>query len=121
VTTAVAAVWALWTQLEYSGTVWTWGAVGGAVLGLVTLVQSTRGRREGPAFLASVVTIVAAVVLIFGSMFPDVMPALDAANSLTVDNASSTDYTLTVMTWVAVVLTPVVLLYQGWTYWVFRK
>ena len=36
-------------------------------------------------------------------------------------NASSTDYTLKVMTWVAVVLTPIVLIYQGWTYWVFRK
>ena len=65
--------------------------------------------------------IVAAVVLIFGSMYPDVMPAFDPANSLTVTNASSTDYTLTVMTWVAAFLTPLVLLYQGWTYWVFRK
>jgi len=60
-------------------------------------------------------------VLIFGSMYPDVMPAFDPANSLTVTNASSTSYTLTVMTWVAVVLTPLVLLYQGWTYWVFRR
>jgi cytochrome d ubiquinol oxidase subunit II len=88
---------------------------------LVALVLTTRARREGWAFVASAVAIVAAVVLIFGSMFPDVMPAIDPANSLTVDNASSTDYTLTVMTWVAVILTPVVLLYQGWTYWVFRK
>ena len=60
-------------------------------------------------------------MLIFGSMYPDVMPAFDPANSLTVTNASSTDYTLTVMTWVAAFLTPLVLLYQGWTYWVFRK
>ena len=44
-----------------------------------------------------------------------------AANSLTVHNASSTPYTLKVMTWVAVFFTPLVLLYQGWTYWVFRK
>ena len=82
---------------------------------------ATRARREGLAFVASAVAIVAAVVLIFGSLFPDVMPAFDPANSLTVTNASSTHYTLTVMTWVAVILTPVVLLYQGWTYWVFRK
>jgi len=60
-------------------------------------------------------------VLIFGSMFPDVMPATDPAYSLTIRNASSTDYTLTIMTWVAVILTPLVLAYQGWTYWVFRK
>ena len=49
------------------------------------------------------------------------MPAFDTANSLTVTNASSSHYTLTVMTWVAAVLVPFVLLYQGWTYWVFRK
>jgi cytochrome d ubiquinol oxidase subunit II len=45
----------------------------------------------------------------------------DAAFSLTTTNASSTDYTLKVMTWVAALLTPVVVLYQGWTYWVFRR
>jgi cytochrome d ubiquinol oxidase subunit II len=51
-----------------------------------------------------------------------VLPStVDAArNSLTVSNASSSSYTLTVMTWVAVVFTPVVLAYQAWTYWVFR-
>ena len=43
------------------------------------------------------------------------------ANSLTTTNAASTPYTLRVMTWVAVAFTPIVLAYQGWTYWVFRK
>ncbi|MBT0994682.1 cytochrome d ubiquinol oxidase subunit II [Cellulomonas sp. DKR-3] len=121
VTLLVAGAWAVWAQLAYSGTAWTWAAVALAALALVGVVVATRARREGAAFVASAVAIVGAVVLIFGSLFPDVMPALDPANSLTVDNASSTDYTLTVMTWVAVVLTPLVLLYQGWTYWVFRK
>jgi cytochrome d ubiquinol oxidase subunit II len=88
---------------------------------LVLVVLTTRARREGWAFVWSAVVIVAAVVLIFGSMFPDVMPAFDPANSLDIRNASSTDYTLTIMTWVAGILVPVVLLYQGWTYWVFRK
>ena len=45
----------------------------------------------------------------------------DPAGTLTVVNASSTHYTLTVMSWVAVIFTPVVLAYQTWTYWVFRK
>ncbi|WP_046528714.1 MULTISPECIES: cytochrome d ubiquinol oxidase subunit II [Cellulomonas] len=121
VTLVLAGVWAVWAQLEFSGKPWTWAAVAVAAVALVLVVGATRVRREGIAFTASAVAIVAAVVLIFGSMFPDVMPAFDAANSLTVDNASSTDYTLTVMTWVAVILTPLVLLYQGWTYWVFRK
>jgi len=84
-------------------------------------VAATRQRREKAAFGWSVLAIVSVVVLIFGSMYPDVMPALDGVNSLTVDNASSADYTLTIMTWVAVALVPLVLLYQGWTYWVFRK
>ena len=47
--------------------------------------------------------------------------SLDAAYSLTTSNASATDYTLTIMTWVAVAFTPIVLMYQGWTYWVFRQ
>ena len=120
VTLVVAGTFAVWTQLSYSVT-WTWAATGSAALALLALVVTTRARREGWAFIASAVTIVAAVVLIFGSMYPDVMPAIDPANSLTVDNAASGVYTLTIMTWVAVTLTPLVLLYQGWTYWVFRK
>lgn len=116
----LAGGWAVWAQLAYS-VAWTWLAVLAAAGGLVgTLVANRRGR-EGRAFTWSAVTIVAAVVLIFGSMFPDVMPATDPANSLTVHNASSTDYTLTVMTWVALVLTPLVIAYQAWTYWVFRR
>jgi cytochrome d ubiquinol oxidase subunit II len=55
-------------------------------------------------------------------LYPDVLPSTtDPAFSLNTTNASSTHYTLTVMTWVAVALTPVVLIYQGWTYWVFRR
>ena len=120
VTVVVAGAFSVWTQLAYS-VAWTWAATVVAAAALVALVVATRLRREGWAFVASAVAIVAAVVLIFGSLYPDVMPALDPANSLTVDNASSTDYTLTIMTWVAGILTPLVLAYQGWTYWVFRK
>lgn len=120
VATVLAGGWAVWAQVAYS-VAWTWGAVAVAAACLVGVVVATRKEREGWAFTLSAVTLVAAVVLIFGSMFPDVMPALDPANSLTIHNASSTDYTLTVMTWVAAFLVPVVLLYQGWTYWVFKK
>ena len=44
----------------------------------------------------------------------------DFANSLTVDNASSAHYTLEVMSVVALIVAPIILLYQGWTYYVFR-
>jgi cytochrome d ubiquinol oxidase subunit II len=118
---AVAATFAIWTQLAH-GPAWTWLAVLVAAAGLVAAVLATRQRREGWAFLATSLVLVAAVVLLFGSLFPDVMPSsTNPANSLTTANASSTHYTLTVMTWVAVLLTPFVLLYQGWTYWVFRS
>ena len=117
----VAGAWALWAQLAYS-VAWTWAAVAIAALGLVAAWYSALKGRFGWAFIANAIAIVGAVVLIFGSLFPDVLPASnDPANSLTVDNASSTDYTLTVMTWVAVIMTPVVLAYQAWTYWVFRR
>ena len=119
-TLVAAGVFAVWTQLAYSVT-WTWIATGLAAAALLAVVAATRLGQEKRAFGWSVVAIVAAVVLIFGSMYPNVMPAVDAANSLTVDNAASGTYTLTIMTWVAVALTPIVLLYQGWTYWVFRK
>jgi cytochrome d ubiquinol oxidase subunit II len=121
VTLVVAAAFAVWTQLAH-GKTWTWAAVAVAALGLLGAVVATRQRREGQAFLLTTVVIVAAVVLLFGSLFPDVLPSTtDPAFSLTTENASSTPYTLKVMTWVAVVLTPFVLAYQGWTYWVFRQ
>lgn len=117
----VAAVFAVWTQLT-RGELWTWFAVAVAAAALLGVVRATRVRREGRAFALTTLTIAAAVVLLFGSLFPDVMPSTtDPAYSLTIENASSTPYTLTVMTWVAVALVPFVLLYQGWTYWVFRR
>jgi cytochrome d ubiquinol oxidase subunit II len=111
----------VWTQLAH-GTAWTWAAVAVAAAALAGAVRAARLRREGVGFALTCLVIVAAVVLLFGSLFPDVMPSsTDPAFSLTVDNASSTGYTLTVMTWVAVVLTPFVVGYQAWTYWVFRR
>ena len=61
------------------------------------------------------------VATIFTSLFPRVMVASnDFANSLTVDNASSAHYTLKVMSVVALTVVPIILLYQAWTYHVFR-
>ena len=117
----VAGVFAVWTQLAY-GKGWTWAAVVVAAAALAGAVAATAEAREGVAFVLTTAVIVAAVVLLFGSLFPDVMPSTtDVANSLNTTNASSTPYTLKVMTWVAAGLTPFVLLYQGWTYWVFRR
>ena len=117
-----AGIWAVWGQLAYSRNTWTWGAVGVAALSLIAAWYLSSTKRFGLAFAANAVAIAAAVVFIFGALYPNVMPAInDPANSLTVQNASSTNYTLTVMTWVAVIFTPIVLAYQAWSYWVFRK
>ncbi|MFF0574651.1 cytochrome d ubiquinol oxidase subunit II [Streptosporangium saharense] len=116
----VGGVFLLITQLTV-GRAATWAAVAVAAAGIAVSLLATLRGRDGWAFTASAVAIIAAVVTLFGSLWPNVMPALDPANSLNVYNASSTPYTLTVMTWVAAIFTPVVLLYQGWTYWVFRR
>ncbi len=111
----------IWNQLA-RGKGWTWIPVLAAAGALVVGIVAERRNREGVAFTATGVAIAMAVVSLFGSLYPNVMPSTtDAAFSLTVTNASSTDYTLKVMTIVALVMTPVVLVYQGWTYWVFRK
>ena len=93
-----------------------------AAVALLGALWANRLGREGWAFIGTAVTIALAVATYFLILFPDVMPSTtNPAYSLTIDNASSTDYTLKVMTIVALVFTPLVLLYQGWTYWVFRK
>ena len=79
-------------------------------------------RRDGWAFLGTTAAIALTMAALFTALFPNVLPStLDPANSLTVHNASSAPYTLRIMTWAAGLSTPLVLLYQGWTYWVFRR
>ncbi|WP_328374611.1 cytochrome d ubiquinol oxidase subunit II [Micromonospora zamorensis] len=94
----------------------------GAALALLGGLAAARVRREGWAFAGTAVAIGLAVATLFAALFPNVLPStLDAAGTLTATNAASTPYTLKIMTWVAVIFTPIVLAYQGWTYWVFRK
>ena len=93
-----------------------------AALALVVALVANRVKREGWAFLLTGVTLALAVVSLFAALYPDVMPSsTNPAYSLTITNASSTPYTLTIMTVVAVIFTPIVLIYQGWTYYIFRK
>ena len=117
----VAVVFLVWTQAST-------GSASSAVLFVLAalalvagLLAASRGR-EGWAFAGTFVTIALAVAGLFAALFPDVMPSsTDPAFSLTTTNAAATSYTLTVMTWVAAIFTPVVLAYQSWTYWVFRR
>ena len=81
-----------------------------------------RNRQHGWAFVMTGLTIALAVAMLFLGLYPRVMvSSLDPAYSLTIDNASSSPYTLRVMSIVALIFVPIILLYQGWTYWVFRK
>ncbi|MEU9744969.1 cytochrome d ubiquinol oxidase subunit II [Streptomyces niveus] len=120
-TAVLAAGFLGWTQAD-SGDGASLGTLVVAVMALAGAVVAIRAGREGWSFALSGLTIVAAVAMLFLTLFPNVMPSsLNPAWSLTVTNASSTPYTLKIMTWCAGIATPVVLLYQGWTYWVFRK
>jgi cytochrome d ubiquinol oxidase subunit II len=118
---AVAGGFLVWTQLVRGNSATAVTALVAAATLVAALVMNRTGR-EGWAFLATAGTIVATTATLFVALYPNVLPStLDPAYSLTVTNAASSPYTLRIMTWVAVAFTPVVLLYQGWTYWVFRK
>jgi cytochrome d ubiquinol oxidase subunit II len=93
-----------------------------AAAGVVAAIVASRAGRDGLAFLATAIAVVSTTLTLFVDLYPSVLPStVDPSYSLTVTNAASTPYTLTIMTWAAVAFLPLVLLYQGWTYWVFRK
>ncbi|GLZ79177.1 cytochrome c oxidase assembly protein [Actinorhabdospora filicis] len=121
VVVVIAAAFLVWTGVLH-GNGWSIGVSVGAAVSLLGGLFAVRAGRDGWAFAGTAAAIGLSVVALFVALFPDVMPSsLDPGWSLTVENASSTPYTLKIMTIVAGVFTPIVLLYQGWTYWVFRK
>ncbi|MER7947333.1 cytochrome d ubiquinol oxidase subunit II [Streptomyces sp. NPDC096079] len=121
VTAVLALGFLLWTQAD-TGDGGSLVAMLVAVVALVGAIVAIKAGREGWSFALSGVTIAAAVAMLFLALFPNVMPSsLNPEWSLTVTNASSSPYTLKIMTWCAAIATPLVLLYQSWTYWVFRK
>jgi cytochrome bd ubiquinol oxidase subunit II len=92
-----------------------------AVLAAITAAVLVRSKRGAGAFAATSVTLVAVVVSLFADLYPRVMvSSLGSANDLTAQNTAAGSYALTVMTFVLAVLLPVVLAYQGWTFYVFR-
>jgi cytochrome d ubiquinol oxidase subunit II len=121
VAAVVTVAFLVWTQVAH-------GSVGSAaffVLAAAALVGGLLAisrQREGCGFAGTFVAIGLGVAGLFSALFPNVMPtSLAGGLSLTTTNASATHYTLQIMTVVAIVFTPLVLLYQGWTYWVFRQ
>ena len=120
-TVVVAAVFLAWTVAANFDT----AVLAFALVAAVTLIASVLANlrdREGWAFGFGAGTVIAAVLTLWFALFPNVMPSsTNPEFSLTIENASSTDYTLGIMTWAAVIFLPLVALYQGWTYWVFRR
>jgi cytochrome d ubiquinol oxidase subunit II len=93
-----------------------------AGLGVLAAGWYLRKHQIGSAFFGTVIGIVFSTITIFRGLFPRVMvSSLDPDWSLTITNASSSEYTLKVMSIVALIFVPIVLLYQGWSYWTFRK
>jgi cytochrome bd ubiquinol oxidase subunit II len=105
-----------------SGAELTWLAVFVVLVAAVFAWLRLAAGREGQAFGLLGVALAAAVLALFGALYPNVLPStLDPEYSLSIADAASSPYTLKVMTWVAAFGAPAVLIYQGWTYWVFRK
>jgi cytochrome bd ubiquinol oxidase subunit II len=104
------------------------GDAGSAILAIAVVagvagaaVANARGR-DGVAFFLTACAIVLLVATYLSLLYPNVVPStMDLANNLTIANASSSPYTLMLMSWVALLVVPFVLAYQAWSYWVFRK
>lgn len=123
VATAAGAATLLWIVVADDFSSWV-ALVGTVMAAGALLVQPLiwKRRNEALQFGLTAITILGLVLTIFGSLWPNVMPSTGPEGStLTAEAAASTPYTLKVMTWVAVIMTPIVLIYQTWTYWVFRQ
>ncbi|HEX8714384.1 MAG TPA: cytochrome d ubiquinol oxidase subunit II, partial [Solirubrobacteraceae bacterium] len=123
-TVALMAGFVLWTALDQDsgGGKLSAQAIAVVAVALAAAVPLQIAReRDGRAFALSAGAIALLFASLFVWLFPNALPSTTtSANDLTLVAASSTHYTQTVMTVVAVIFVPIVLLYQGWTYWVFR-
>jgi len=123
VTAAVTCGFAIWTHISSGrGTFFLNPAELLAILAVLAAAWLVYERRDGFAFAATTVTIAACIVTIFVDLYPNVMvSSTSAAFNLTVRNTASNPYSLKAMTVVTIVFMPLVLGYQAWTYYVFRK
>ena len=113
--------WVLYMQFTTGNGV-SWLCTILAVVAVALGWLSAKAGREGRAFAGLSLFIAFGALAIFTALYPNVLPStLDASHSLTIANASSSEYTLGVMSVVGLMGLPVILVYQGWTYWVFRK
>ena len=112
----------------YAAGFWSRGIINPGIIPIASLAALLvagyfiNRKMEGWAFIMVGLNIILTQVTFFSMTFPNVMlSTTNPAWSLTIYNASSSQYTLTVMSIVALIFVPIVLAYQGWTYYMFRK
>ena len=89
---------------------------------LIATINAVRTLLKNISSTATTIAIALSIITIFVDLYPRVMvSSTNPAYSLTVYNSASTPYSLKVMTVVALVFLPIVLAYQAWTYYVFRR
>jgi cytochrome d ubiquinol oxidase subunit II len=114
-------VFGIWTVSISDGGPWRVLAVAVPAAAAIGAALLIRRGRDGGSFTATAMAIGGTVAALFANLYPDVMvSSTTPANNLTVAATASGDYALKVMTVVAAIMFPVVLMYQGWSYWVFR-
>ena len=122
VTAAAVLAFVIWTHVTASSEFFLSPVELLAVLAVLAAVWLVYEQRDGFAFAATAVTMAACIVSIFADLYPNVMiSSTSRAYNLTVYNTASGGYSLKVMTVVVIILLPVVLAYQTWTYYVFRR
>lgn len=117
----VIAIYAFSVKQDYVG----WLPIVVAILGLAAILAAGllfRGKRHGWAFGLNALAILMVTASVFLALYPRVLvSSLDLNYSLTIYNSASGENTLRVMSIVALIFVPIILLYQGWSYWIFRK
>lgn len=93
-----------------------------AAVVFVLAIIARRQDRCGAAFIGSALAVAFTTIGVFVGLFPRILiSTMNPEWSLTITNASSSPYTLSIMTVAALIFVPLILIYQGWTYWIFRK
>ena len=121
VAVVVNIAWVVWTLVVIGGGTCPSPPRSSALIAVIGAAMLSTTDNNGWAFLASGFGIAAVIGQIFIALYPNVMiSSTNAAYNLTVNNVASGHYGLVVMTVVAVLFFPIVLLYQGWSFHVFR-
>ena len=122
VTCALVIGFAIWTHVTHTTAFFLNPIELWSILAVIAAAWLVYEHRDGFAFTATTVTIASCIIAIFTGLYPNVMvSSTSTANNLTVHNTASGPYSLKIMTVVVIVFLPVVLLYQAWTYYVFRR